>query len=522
MSTAGSETLNDRDEEDQDILYEASVSLSVGTQTDLVEENICECRKKQFRSIATLTDDLVNITTLVNDHLYCPAVEHFGHPDNKSVPRTSTPQHTQEVSFEQSCSEVEEDEVSFDDHDEDFFFSSDDSASCSDVEEEDTNCIEQRKSIVSNKHLLMLFSICHWEGCGKCLEEPAALTNSGNECSPFLEVCETIGLEAMSERQWYNIQKAYVIPEVNYAWAIHNEGVMSAVSEKPITVSGDARYDSPGYNATFGTYSLFDTGSKMIVAQETVRVTDVKNSYWLEVEGMERCLAKLADHGVSVSVLATDCHPSVQKVLREKHQEIKHEYDLWHIVKNVKKKILRCKNPDLNEESRRLWLSPDSTAFNSLQKVVLNKKLLQNLDRVTEGIHTGELESVHALYNKYATKRKAFSYESFEARLRLAALDNNNNIERERATTKTGGHRFRQQFSKAAGQYVVAQIKEQKAYSFRKDIVNGAILRRRESNTIQDTLQEHKQEAHPTLGQNRGLTKPDKEHSVAKHLSRFM
>lgn len=90
--------VNDRDEEEQDILCEASGSLSVvGTQTDIVEENIHEGRKKQFRSIATLTDDLVNITTLINDHLYCPAVEHFGHPDNKSVPRTSTPQHTQEV-----------------------------------------------------------------------------------------------------------------------------------------------------------------------------------------------------------------------------------------------------------------------------------------------------------------------------------------------------------------------------------------------------------------------------------------
>lgn len=147
--------VNDRDEEEQDILCEASGSLSVvGTQTDIVEENIHEGRKKQFRSIATLTDDLVNITTLINDHLYCPAVEHFGHPDNKSVPRTSTPQHTQEVSFEQSCSEVEEDEVPFEDHDEDFFFSSDDSASCSDAEEEeeeDTNCNEHRKSIVSNK-----------------------------------------------------------------------------------------------------------------------------------------------------------------------------------------------------------------------------------------------------------------------------------------------------------------------------------------------------------------------------------
>jgi hypothetical protein len=68
-----------------------------------------------------------------------------------------------------------EDDVFFDGkseiHNEDFCC--DDLASSSDaeeLEEEDTNDIAQRKSMVYLKQLLMLFSMCSWKGCGKCLE----------------------------------------------------------------------------------------------------------------------------------------------------------------------------------------------------------------------------------------------------------------------------------------------------------------------------------------------------------------
>ena len=130
-------------------------------------------------------------------------------------------------------------------------------------------------------------------------------------------------------------------------WACHSKAIMSALAGKSVVASGDARCDSPGHNATFGTYSTMDTDSRLIIAQETVRVTEVKNSYRMEVEWLKRCLDNLSDHRVQITTLAIDRHLSIRKTLSEDYNNVKHEYDLWHIVKSVKKKLLSAKKAEV-------------------------------------------------------------------------------------------------------------------------------------------------------------------------------
>ena len=95
------------------------------------------------------------------------------------------------------------------------------------------------------------------------------------------------------------------------------------------------------------------------------------------------------------------------------------------------------------------------------------------------------LEVFHSMLLKYAPKRQEFSYQQMQARLQLAALDHNRNVNRPQAVVqypKAGGApkgapRYSARWSKATSQWIVQPRKVAKSYDFATDILEAAISR---------------------------------------------
>ncbi len=283
-SSSSSSSMTERDisvEKQQETLERVSVS----TQTDQCQQEIT-VTMNQYSNKGTMTDDTQFTQVLTHDHAYGKPVGEFRPSSPQPIPSLSAEEwegSEGDSSMEGSNAEYDEEFTMSD-------FESISDGSVSDVADEELNLSQDRKSIVSIHELLKLFYVCHWGGCGKCLVQPPTLRKigfgqqmktecndghgytwnsqplvrgmmdcnvsipaasfaTGNKCSPFLEICDTIGLETLSKREWFNIQKTYVVPEVNEVWTAHNEAVLAAVYDEPLAVCGDCRYDSPGPNA---------------------------------------------------------------------------------------------------------------------------------------------------------------------------------------------------------------------------------------------------------------------------------
>ena len=107
--------------------------------------------------------------------------------------------------------------------------------------------------------------------------------------------------------------------------------------------------------------------------------------------------------------------------------------------------------------------------------MVLNKRFLKDIEKLTEFHHTGELEVYHSLLLKYVPKRLHYSYKGMVARTQLAVIDHNSNTGRKQATVTRGKNKgnmkYKLVFPKGQKKWVARPVKTRKSYSFVEDLM---------------------------------------------------
>ena len=53
-----------------------------------------------------------------------------------------------------------------------------------------------------------------------------------------------------------------------------------------------------------------------------------------------KALNELEENNLVISQITTDRHIQIKKYIREKRLEISHQFDIWHVCKNIKQKLL--------------------------------------------------------------------------------------------------------------------------------------------------------------------------------------
>ncbi|KAJ8041548.1 hypothetical protein HOLleu_12400 [Holothuria leucospilota] len=113
---------------------------------------------------------------------------------------------------------------------------------------------------------------------------------------------------------------------------------------------GDARADSPGYSAKYGSNSLMELRRSKILDVVLVQKNEVSSSNAMELEGLKRVIRWMLDIGVksglAIDCFVTDRHLQVAKWVRENLVPlgIQHYYDVWHIAKSIKKQLKALAN----------------------------------------------------------------------------------------------------------------------------------------------------------------------------------
>ena len=99
-----------------------------------------------------------------------------------------------------------------------------------------------------------------------------AIVFSGSNASKSLRLFRHLNVQMISTSTFSRLQASYVVPASIFTWDFHQQNLLTEYQGKRLTLGGDARCDSPGYSAKYGSYTLMELSSGKILDFQLVQV----------------------------------------------------------------------------------------------------------------------------------------------------------------------------------------------------------------------------------------------------------
>ena len=172
----------------------------------------------------------------------------------------------------------------------------------------------------------------------------AGILFSGNTFQRIKEMLDISKVACFSRTTYNNFENKYLFPAIHKVYLTNRTVILDNAKEtgKGINILGDGRCDSPGYSAKYGTYTLMDSCSGHILDFHISNSKMAGNSQKMELDGLKSVLIRLEELGMSFISLTTDRHKQVRKYMRTVKKYIAHQFDVWHMGRNIKKKLTKA------------------------------------------------------------------------------------------------------------------------------------------------------------------------------------
>jgi hypothetical protein len=99
---------------------------------------------------------------------------------------------------------------------------------------------------------------------------------AGASPSKTLTMFKHMNMPMFSSRTYFQIQSCYLVPATMSVWKTQQDIELAAVRGIDLVLGGDARCDSPGHSAKYGTYTLMDIKNTKVLECQLVQVSTIK------------------------------------------------------------------------------------------------------------------------------------------------------------------------------------------------------------------------------------------------------